>query len=204
MLVDGGRFPSRLLIAIGDRLPFYDREIEVLAITHPDEWDIAAINSVLDRYTVGVALLNGQPNRTEVFQEILSRLDVAKIPLLAVRAGYSLDFGDGVTVEVLHPNVTPRITDRLGDHALVLRVNYGDVSILLPSDLSRAGQISMLENGFWPLADILQIPNHGAARALDGEFLNAVQPQIAPLAKRYHQPPRRSSPRHDIQFSSSG
>ena len=68
MLVDGGRFPSRLLTAIGDRLPFYDREIEVLAITHPDEWDIAAINSVLDRYTVGVgAVITVSPIVTEVF-----------------------------------------------------------------------------------------------------------------------------------------
>ena len=37
MLVDGGRFPSRLLTALGDRLPYYDREIEILAVTHPDD-----------------------------------------------------------------------------------------------------------------------------------------------------------------------
>ena len=30
VLVDGGRFPSRLLSAIGDRLPYYDRDIEIL------------------------------------------------------------------------------------------------------------------------------------------------------------------------------
>ena len=59
MLVDGGRFHARLLTAIGDRLPFHDREIEFLAITHPDAWDIAALNSVLERYSVGVALYHG-------------------------------------------------------------------------------------------------------------------------------------------------
>lgn len=181
LLVDGGRFPSRLLTAIGDRIPFYDRTIELLAITHPDEWDIAAINSVLERYSVGVALLNGHPNRTDAFQEIQARIDVARIPQVNVRAGYTFDFGDGVTAEVLHPQVAPRITDRLGDHVMVLRINFGDVSFLLPSDLSAAGQENMILNDSWPLADVLQIPNHGSARALGAQFLEAVQPQVAIL-----------------------
>lgn len=181
MLVDGGRFPSRLLTAIGDRLPFYDREIEILAITHPDEWDIAAINGVLDRYTVGVTLMNGQPNRTEVYQEIRRRLIKAGIPQLSVSAGYTIDMGDGVTVDVLHPQETPRITDTLGDQVMALRVSFGEVSILLPSDLNRSGQKSIMESGLWPTADVLQIPDHGSARSLDSQFLAAVQPQIAVL-----------------------
>ena len=181
MLIDGGRFPSRLLTAIGDRLPFYDREIEILAITHPDEWDIAALSAVLNRYTVGVALMNGQPNRTEVYQEIQRRLAEAGITQLSVRAGYTIDTGDGVTVEVLHPQATPRITDALGDQVMVLRVSFGEISFLLPSDLSRSGQQRMMDSGVWPLADVLQLPDHGSARSLDSQFLDAVQPQIALL-----------------------
>ncbi len=201
MLVDGGRFPSRLLTAIGDRLPFYDREIEVLAITHPDEWDIAAINSVLDRYTVGVALTNGQANRNQVYQEIQSRLVDAGTPQLAVRAGYTIDMGDGVTIEVLHPQGTPRITDALGDQVMALRVSFGEVSILLSSDLNRTGQQSIMESGLWPLADVLQIPDHGAARSLDSQFLAAVQPQIAVLQSDIAN--RRDDPHPDtmLEFS---
>ena len=93
MLIDGGRFPSRLLTAIGDRLPFYDREIEILAITHPDEWDIAAISAVLNRYTVGVALMNGQPNRTEVYQEIQRRLAEAGIHTTVRARGLHNQYG---------------------------------------------------------------------------------------------------------------
>ena len=181
MLIDGGRFPSRLLTSIGDRLPFYDREIEVLAITHPDSWDISALNSVLDRYSVGVALWNGQPNRTDVVEEITGRLQTAEIAQVAVRAGYQLDFGDGVTVEVLHPQFPPRITDPLNDHVVVMRVSFRDVSILLTSDLSRNGQQMMLENESWPLANIIQISDHGSTRAFNADFLEAAQPQIALL-----------------------
>ncbi len=181
MLVDGGRFPSRLLTALGDRMPFYDREIEVLAITHPDEWDIAALNSVLDRYAIGVALSNGQPNRRPVVQEVSQALAEAGARQVIVKAGYRIDFGDGVTIQVLHPQAKPRITDQLSDHVLVLRVNHGDVSILLTSDLSAAGQAMMLQGGISPQASVFQIPQHGTVRAIDSQFLALAQPQIALL-----------------------
>ena len=181
MLVDGGRFPSRLLTAIGDRLPFYDREIEVLAFTHPDERDISAVNSVLDRYRIGVALFNGQPNRTEVIAELSAKLSLEGVEQVAVQAGHTVEFGDGVIVEILHPQAKPKISDRLNDHVLVLRVSYGDASFLLCSDLSLAGQALMIDNGVWPLANVLQLPNHGTWRSIDSEFLAAVQPQVALL-----------------------
>ena len=179
MLVDGGRFPSRLLTAIGDRLPFYDRDIEILAITHPDEHDTAAISAVLDRYAVGLALLNGQPNVTETFQEIERRLAPSKT--VAVRAGYTIELDDGVLIEILHPQSSPSIADRLNDQVMVLRISYGEASILLTSDLSRRGQRLMLANHIHPLASIMQVPRHGAMNALEAEFLQLVQPQIALL-----------------------
>ena len=179
ILVDGGRFPSRLLTSIGDRLPFYDRSIEILVITHPDESDIAALQAVLHRYTVGVALLNGQPNETETFLQI--KRELADSKTVEVRAGYTIELDDGVFIEVLHPQSQPSITDKLNDQVIVLRVAYGDFALLLTSDLSRRGQRLMLENNIHPLANIMQIPQHGASHALESEFLDLVQPQIALL-----------------------
>ena len=181
MLVDGGRYPTRLLTAIGDRLPFYDREIEVLVITHPDAWDIAALNSVLDRYKVGAALLQGQENYSDEYVSILGRLAQSGTPITRVRAGYRLQLSDGVLLEVLHPQTQPKITDRLNDHVIVLRISYGDTSILLTSDLSIESQRAMLAEGLPGHATVMQISQHGAARALDDDFVAAVRPQIALL-----------------------
>lgn len=181
ILVDGGRYPSRLLTALGDRLPFYDREIEILVITHPDEWDITALDSVLDRYEVGAALYHGQENDGEAFSRIIERLVRANTSVVEARAGYRLEFDDGVLIEALHPQAKPRITDKLHDHVLVLRASYGGVSFLLTSDLSAAGQREMIAGGISPVSAVMQIPQHGAARALDAEFLRLAQPQVALL-----------------------
>lgn len=181
MLVDGGRFPARLLTAIGDRLPFHDRDIEILAITHPDAWDIAALNSVLERYNVGAVLYHGQENQDRNIESVFQRLRRSDTPLINTRAGYTLELSDSVLIEVLHPQTRPKITDRLNDHVLALRVSYGDASFLFTSDLSAAGQMEMLDTGASLHAKVLQIPRHGTIRALDDAFLAAVQPQVAIL-----------------------
>ncbi|MDE2747794.1 MAG: ComEC/Rec2 family competence protein [Chloroflexota bacterium] len=181
VLVDGGRFPARLLTAIGDRLPFHDRDIEILVITHPDAWDIAALSSVLDRYSVGAALYHGQATLDEDFEQILARLSQAGTAVAQVRAGYTVDVSDGATIEVLHPQAEPKITDKLNDHVLALRLRYGAASFLLTSDLSAEGQQAMLDSIGADGATVLQIPQHGTVRALDDDFLAAVKPQIALL-----------------------
>ena len=56
ILVDGGRYPSRLLTNIGDKMPFNDRNIEVLVITSPNEFNSSALPSLLNRYDAGVVL----------------------------------------------------------------------------------------------------------------------------------------------------
>lgn len=179
ILVDGGRFPSRLLTAIGDRLPFNDREIEVLVITQPDEFDTGALTAVLNRYDIGVAVTNGQPNLGETFTQLQDML--ADHQVVTVSAGYTLDIDDGVQVEVLHPQTTPELDDSMDDHTLALRLSYGAVSFLLTSDLSQDGQIALLDAGQWPAVSVIQLPQHGTVRSLNETFLTIVQPQVVIL-----------------------
>ena len=136
---------------------------------------------MLDRYGVRAWLYHGQENHGDVFTAIVDRLKRSGAEEVEARAGFTLDFEDGTSIEVLHPQSRPAITDRLGDHAMVLRVTYGDVSFLLTSDLSSAGQRDMMARGVSPAAAVMQIPQHGAARALDDEFLALVQPQVVLL-----------------------
>jgi competence protein ComEC len=177
ILVDGGRFPSRLLTAIGDRLPFTDHEIAVLVITQPDHFNTSALPAVLARYDTGVVLTNGQPNLSAEHAALQDAL--AGREVVIVHAGYTLELDDGTLIEVLHPQRQPDLGEPMDDHALTLRLTYRDVSFLLTGDLSRQGQQTLLDAGEWPLATVLQMPQHGAVRSLDVDFLNAVQPQVA-------------------------
>jgi competence protein ComEC len=176
-LIDGGSFPSRLLTAIGDRMPFNDREIEIVAITQPDAANFNALPAVLGRYSAGLILTNGQPNLGEAWEKLQEAIGTTE--QFDANAGYVLEADDGVRLEVLHPQLPPALDDNLNDGTLVLRLQYGEVSFLLTSDVSREGQQSLIEAGQLPLATVLQLPQAGAA--LDESFVVAVQPQAVVL-----------------------
>lgn len=190
ILVDGGRFPSRLLTDIGDRMPFHDRQIELVVITHPDEFDTGALEAVFRRYDAGLVLVNGAENLSEAYQVVEASL--APFDTLAVVTGYSVNLSDGTTIEVLHPQTTPDVTSDLGDSAIVLRISYGDTSFLLTSDVTQAGQAAIRNAGLYTGATVLQIPQHGTARSLSTSFLDSVAPQVAII--QFDEANRRGDP----------
>ncbi len=179
ILVDGGRFPSQLLTALGDRLPFNKRNIDLLVISQPDPFDYDALAAVMDRYDVNLLMTNGQPNLRPEYAALLGRVPSDKV--VAGRSGYRFEVADGAQVEVLAPQTSPDISASLNDSALVLRLSYGEISILLPSDASGDAQAALLKNGEWPLSTVMQLPNHGGVRSLNEAFLAAAQPQLVVL-----------------------
>lgn len=172
ILIDGGYAPSRLLTALGERLPFHDRRLEVLVLSRPDPDALDALYALLQRYNIGLLLHNGQ-------REAAPQLVATAEKSLALRSGHSLDFGGGLRIEVLHPQQQPAADQRmLNTAALTLRVQFGTVSFLLPASLDRAGQQALLAAGISPRATVMQLPLHGAARSLDPGFLRAAGPQL--------------------------
>lgn len=193
VLIDGGRFPSRLLTAIGDRVPFYDREIELVIITHPDEFDLGALPSVLRRYSAGTILTNGQENLSDAYAEIEAAFSSYNV--LPVFAGYQVELSDGTLIEVLHPQNQAELGEDLGNSAMVLRITYEDVSFLLTSDVSQEGQVEMVESGQWLGASVLQLPQHATSRSLNESFVANVQAQA--VVVQYEFPNQRGDPDSD-------
>lgn len=173
-LIDGGRFPSRLLTAIGERLPFNDNTIDAIFVTQPDPFDIAALPAVLRRYDVGMIYTNGQPNLNPELAEI-----AALGAITPLYAGQRLDTGDGVLIEVLHPQTPPTLENNLDDVALVLRIIYKDVSFLLMGDASTTTQRVMADAGMLTPASVFVLPQHGGR--LDSTLLDIVQPSAIVL-----------------------
>jgi competence protein ComEC len=176
ILIDGGRYPSRLLTSIGDRIPFHDRTIEMLIISQPDELDVNALPAVLERYQTGVVLSNGQPGLSESVTALDRALQTTN--RLIVQAGYTVETSDGVVIEVLSPDKQPQLGDSLNDHSIVLRIRYGEAVFLFPGDLSRSAQDKLVESGLDLQATVLHVPQHGTTASLSEGFLEAVQPQV--------------------------
>ncbi|NPV68544.1 MAG: DUF4131 domain-containing protein [Anaerolineae bacterium] len=179
ILIDGGQYPTRLLTALGDRLPFWDREIAVLILTQPKDNQSAALPALLQRYHVGQVLTNGQDGSTDSYLALKTMLAGRQIPVLPVHTGYRLETSDGVTLEVLHPPRPPAPTSDPDDAGLVLRLTYGAASFLLTPDLSAEAEARLLDSSHRLASTVLQLPSHGSDRVSSAGFLQAVAPQVA-------------------------
>lgn len=184
IVVDGGRSPNLLASALGMALPPNTSTIDVLILSAPDENEVAAWEEVAVRYPPRLVLTNGQTNLGAGWQRVLTRLTEAGATIQPVTTGYRMTTDDGVTVEVLWPTHAPELGEAFGVGGLALRVSYGEMRAILPANLAREAQAELLAiqppNGL--RADLLLVPNHGQARALDAGFFYAVNPRVAVIA----------------------
>ena len=80
--------------------------------------------------------------------------------------------------------VTPLPTAgaRRNDAARVLRVDFGLASILLASDLERAGEQALVASGAPLGATVLKVPHHGSRTSSGAALLSAVHPSAAVIS----------------------
>ncbi len=179
ILVDGGPNPSRLREGVGDALPFWDRRLDVLILTQPKSSALNALPSLLNRYDVGLMLTNGQAGQTETYQALIDACADHGIQVKTVTAGYQLQTGDGVRLEILHPQTIPEADADPETEGMVIRVSYGDTSFLLTPELSDEGEKSLLAARWYAGSTVLEVPAHGSVKANPESFLQAVHPQAS-------------------------
>ncbi len=177
ILIDGGQNPTRLMAALGDRLPFNQRTLDALFITEEKAADIAALPTLFARYQVHTVLNSGKNDNPEM-SAIINTADAAGSSLLTVSAGFSLNTADGVQITILNPNQPPDSKTKVDEAALVYRLSYGDVSFILTSDLAAFTESQLIRSQYMR-GSVLQLPSHGADAANPNDFLKAVAPQVA-------------------------
>ncbi len=186
VLVDGGPDPRLVLRALGDRMPFWDRSIDLVVLTHPQEDHLAGLVRVLRRYRVGRIITPGVEATSGTYAEwrraLAERSDETRV--LVASVGQEVVMGDGVSLTVLHPPGTlpPWTPNLLNNSSVVLRVTYVEVSFLLTGDIEAAGEQDLIESDAPLRATVLKVAHHGSDSSSTKEFLDAVTPAMAVIS----------------------
>ncbi len=176
-LVNGGRYPSRLLTALGDELPPTRRTIDILWLAGDERDDIGALPALLDRYQIKTVITAVKNSRQQPYVDLLEQLAEQGAIILAADEGRVIRTADGVTIQTIAPN---RYT--ASPHYLVLRVQYGETVFLLTSTLAPQDErMLMEEQNHLIQAHVLQVANRAAANSNSEDWLAAVGPQVLVL-----------------------
>ena len=208
VLVDGGPNPVVLLSELGRALPFWERKIDWVALTHPDKDHLSGLVPLLERYQVEGVLETGAAGRSPLSREWEELLQKKSIPRHTAAAGMVIDLGHGATMDVLSPPASEAGAAGEGDNnaSLVLRLAYGQTSFLLTGDLEERGEQALLQSGRPLGSTVLKVSHHGAGTATTPAFLRRVAPQLAVISvgeNRFGHPLRTPWPAWAISPSSA-
>ncbi len=101
MLIDGGP-DDRVLGCLGKNMPFYDRTIDVVVLTHPQKDHMQGLISVIERYTVKHFVIGVEGNNTSGYKLLVDNLKKKNIPVVNLYTGDSFSLGQ-VKFSVLWP-----------------------------------------------------------------------------------------------------
>ncbi|OGJ42060.1 hypothetical protein A3B60_00925 [Candidatus Peregrinibacteria bacterium RIFCSPLOWO2_01_FULL_39_12] len=180
ILVDGGP-KDYVLTELSKVMPFFDKSIDFVILTHPDSDHMDGILKVLERYEVKNILLTGVYLENESYNKLLSLVLEKNVKLFIAESKKDFIFGD-VLVDVIYPfnQIIGNADKDKNDTSIAVKIVYKDKSILLTGDLSvevEAKLISAYPNPKYLKSAILKAGHHGSKTSSSLNFLEVVNPE---------------------------
>lgn len=198
ILIDGGP-DDRVLKCLSRALPFYDRSLDLVILTHPHADHLGGLIEVLRTYQIKKVISWQIPYRSADFREFVDLVRRKNLPVWKVAAGDVLALDQQVEAEVWYPlsneqlsvlgaesasgaSIDPYDGENINDSSIVLRLVCGDFETLLTGDAPETVQQLLLQQGMVKQSDVLKVAHQGAKDGLDEDFLKRVSPKLAVIS----------------------
>jgi len=186
-LIDAGVDPDLTLRRIGQALPFHERQIEVVILTHPHQDHLGGLGEVLRRYEVRLFVDGGRPLHGEPHHHVLVAAQLERdARVTAARAGQVISLGGGAALEILFPTAAdvarPLPDGDINNASIVAILRYGRFRALLTGDAEAPVEALLAARGLLRPVDVLKVGHHGSDSGTTDAFLSLVQPNVAVIS----------------------
>jgi competence protein ComEC len=163
-------------------MPFFDKTIDLVVLTHPHADHIDGLVEVLKRYQVDAVLISGVDYKSPDYDEFLRVSSEKNIKTYIARNNLDFRFGT-VAFDVLYPEkaILGKRFKNLNNSSIVVKILYKGKSILLTGDMEIEEENALIKTSIDLKADVLKVGHHGSKTASSKLFLNQVKPEMAVL-----------------------
>lgn len=174
ILIDGGE-DNRLLSEIADVLPWWERTIDYVVITHYHADHLMGLMELLHKYKVKEVLVTNHQPDDFLYHTWLNASEDYNLEPTLVQAGEKFVLSDDLLFQIL---IADDYHEDYNDNSLVLRLSYKNIDYLFMGDLSTEGEAKLLNSDLILESEILKVGHHGSKYSSSLEFLQAVKPEL--------------------------
>jgi competence protein ComEC len=167
IVIDGGAAPSTTLAALGQRMPFWERTIDLLVLTDAHEDNVPALLAILERYHVRHIVQVREPTKPTLAYTRWR-------DLIASRHIAVSEAQRGMQIQIEHDQALEIVWARDEPPAAVVRWRAGHLAFLFASHARVEDQHALLQLGDDLSNSVLLAPRqviHDFADAVDPRFV---------------------------------
>ncbi len=186
VLIDGGPGMA-VLRRLGKEMPWFDRRLEVVVLTHPQRDHLEGLLHALDRYEVNLVLLPRVAHASRMQEVWLEKISSKGIPYRFAWAGQELRAGD-ISLRILAPLDTEaaRAAARadVNNASVAVRADFHGLSFLLTGDNEKRLEVVLVRNTEEKLldVDVLKAGHHGSKTSTTQLLVDRASPSATVIS----------------------
>ncbi|TCS83772.1 DNA internalization-related competence protein ComEC/Rec2 [Tepidibacillus fermentans] len=170
-------------------LPYlHDQEIKVLdyaVLTHEDADHLEGYLALVDQIPIRWFIVGEGFPRTELGEELYTKLNQKQIPIKVVKKGEShLSLDQNSTITFLSLGLRPE--EKENNQSLITYVKLYQTQFLFMGDLEQKGENQLIQNYSLSTVDFLKVGHHGSQTSTTPTLLDHLHPREALISVGMH------------------
>ena len=183
ILIDGGPDPQAVILELGRKMPFWDRTIDLVILTHPHADHVTGLIEVLKRYRVKQVLYPDLDYDSPTYQAWLKLIDSQDIKITIARTGQRINLGGGAVARVITPSLSTSLDEYgIDNQGVVLELAMAKINFLLTADIGYERELELISQRDISPCTVLKVAHHGSDTSTTAEFLATASPRLAVIS----------------------
>lgn len=192
IIIDGGP-QDNFYKQLQDVLPWNDRDIELMILTHSHEDHYKGLVGLLNNFQIKRIVLSPVKSESKSFLNFIELVN-AEGAVVDILEGNKKYVFDKVSFEVFLPFLIKEADKikNMNEGSLVTRTVFNQSEFLFPGDVEIGAENFLVKLGLNLQSDVLLSPHHGSSTSSSEDFLNLIKPFLVVISSgvnnKYHHP----------------